>query len=111
VADPPVVAGSEPIPTPAPAAGVVADPQAPQGDKPARKRRRRRHGRPLEGEGATPKVASTGNGQGDATAAAHPPRAGGAVPPKARPEQAPAAHPNDSFLTRLGRKIKSLVGG
>ncbi|MBP3975677.1 ATP-dependent RNA helicase RhlB [Pseudoxanthomonas spadix] len=111
VADPPVVAGSEPIATPAPAAGVVADPQAPQGDKPARKRRRRRHGRPLEGEGATPKVASTGNGQGDATAAAHPPRAGGAVPPKARPDQAPAAHPNDSFLTRLGRKIKSLVGG
>lgn len=113
MADPPVVAGSEPIAAPAPAAGVVADPQAAQGDKPARKRRRRRHGRPLEGEGvAAPKVASSGNA--GAVTAPHPPRpprAGGTVPPKPRPDQAPAAHPNDSFLTRLGRKIKSLVGG
>jgi ATP-dependent RNA helicase RhlB len=109
VADPPVVAGSEPIAAPAPAAGVLADPQAAPGDKPARKRRRRRHGRPLEGEGVAPKVASSGNA--GAVTAPRPPRAGGTAPPKPRPEQAPPAHPNDSFLTRLGRKIRSLVGG
>lgn len=63
---------------------------APEGDRKPRKRRRRRHGRPLEGaEGA---VASA------------------AVPavPKAA---AKATDENAGFLTRLGRKIRSLVGG
>ncbi len=63
---------------------------APEGGRKPRKRRRRRHGRPLEGaEGA---VASA------------------AVPavPKAA---AKATDENAGFLTRLGRKIRSLVGG
>ncbi len=64
----------------------------PEGERKPRKRRRRRHGRPLEGaEGATANAAP---------AAA------------AKPASAPKpADGNASFLTRLGRKIRSLVGG
>ncbi|MFT3761299.1 MAG: ATP-dependent RNA helicase RhlB [Pseudoxanthomonas sp.] len=75
--------------SPAPANPVVADAAAkPEGERAPRKRRRRRHGRPLEG--------------GDAVAApvAAPPKPAAATPPG-----------NDSFLTRLGRRLKSLVGG
>jgi ATP-dependent RNA helicase RhlB len=109
--DPLVAASTGPAPAAAPGAGAVIDPLAPQGDKPARKRRRRRHGRALEGgEGAVANPASA------AAPAEKPapraPRPAASVAPKARPAEAPAAvHPNDSFLTRLGRKIKSLVGG
>ena len=59
----------------------------PEGERAPRKRRRRRHGRPLEGVDAV------------------------SAPPVAKP--VPAATPapaNDSFLTRLGRKVKSLFG-
>ncbi|MET0288057.1 MAG: ATP-dependent RNA helicase RhlB, partial [Pseudoxanthomonas sp.] len=59
--------------------------------------RRRRHGRPLENaEGAVQ------------------PQAQGAGAPAARaatPATPVAVQANDSFLTRLGRKIKALVGG
>jgi len=63
---------------------------APEGDRKPRKRRRRRHGRPLEGaEGVVASVAAP------------------AVPKTA----AKATDENAGFLTRLGRKIRSLVGG
>ncbi|GAB2499820.1 ATP-dependent RNA helicase RhlB [Pseudoxanthomonas sangjuensis] len=77
-------------PRPERAAGPVVASEAtkPEGERPPRKRRRRRHGRPLEGA--------------DAVAAPV------AVAP-AKPAGQPAAA-NDSFLTRLGRKLKSLVG-
>ncbi|WDS35427.1 ATP-dependent RNA helicase RhlB [Pseudoxanthomonas sp.] len=104
--DPLVAAKAGPVQANAP--GAVADGQAPQGDKPARKRRRRRHGRPVEGGEATQGAASSVGGD----VAAKAPRTAGNPPPKARPADAPVvATSNDSFLTRLGRKIKSLVGG
>ncbi len=63
---------------------------APEGDRKPRKRRRRRHGRPLEGaEGAVASVAA----------------------PAAPKVAAQAKDENAGFLTRLGRKIRSLVGG
>jgi len=64
----------------------------PEGERKPRKRRRRRHGRPLEGaEGAVANAAPV---------AAKP----AAAPPK-------PADDNAGFLTRLGRKIRSLVSG
>ncbi|PZQ27923.1 MAG: ATP-dependent RNA helicase RhlB [Stenotrophomonas acidaminiphila] len=71
---------------------VRADAAAlPEGERKPRKRRRRRHGRPLEGaEGA---VAN-------------------AAPVAAKPAVAPKpADDNAGFLTKLGRKIRSLVSG
>ncbi|WP_213603633.1 ATP-dependent RNA helicase RhlB [Pseudoxanthomonas japonensis] len=71
---------------------VRADAAAlPEGERKPRKRRRRRHGRPLEGaEGA---VAN-------------------AAPVAAKPAAAPKpADDNAGFLTKLGRKIRSLVSG
>lgn len=65
----------------------------PEGDRAPRKRRRRRHGRPLEGaEAAT-------NDQKPSTQ--HKPAVKAAQP----------AAESSSFLTRLGRKLKSLVSG
>lgn len=94
----------------APVPGGAPDAQAPEGEKRPRKRRRRRHGRPLEG-GETP--ASANGETSSAGAAPKPPRVASPKPPKPVPAPAvpaPAAG-NDSFLTRLGRKIKSMVGG
>lgn len=88
----------DPAATPAPAVAAVAAAAAPavaastvpEGERPARKRRRRRHGRPLEGaEGAVATPAATAS----------------------KPVQAAAVQDNSSFLTRLGRKLKSLVSG
>ena len=64
----------------------------PEGErKPPRKRRRRRHGKPLEGAEAA--IAN-------------------AAPAAAKPAPAPTpADDNAGFLTRLGRKIRSLVSG
>ena len=80
-----------------PATAALAQPAAPStgieddARKP-RKRRRRRHGRPLEGEaGTTPNAPLPA---GDKTAPA--PAAGGDKP---------------SLFSRIGRRIKSLVGG
>ncbi|KAF1718857.1 ATP-dependent RNA helicase RhlB [Pseudoxanthomonas wuyuanensis] len=88
--EPDADAAGKPAPAaaPAPALGTTAKPE---GDRPPRKRRRRRHGRPLEGEGM-------------------------ATPVSAKPASAPAPaasapKDNSSFLTRLGRKLKSLVSG
>ncbi|MFT4256202.1 MAG: ATP-dependent RNA helicase RhlB [Pseudoxanthomonas sp.] len=63
----------------------------PEGERAPRKRRRRRHGKPLEGgEGIT-----TQN-----------------VQQAAKPQTAaPAQAADDSWLTRIGRKVKSLFGG
>ena len=72
----------------------VARPEAaalPEGERKPRKRRRRRHGRPLEGaEGAVANVAPSA--------------------PKSASAPKPADE-NAGFLTRLGRKIRSLVSG
>ncbi|MCR6625960.1 MAG: ATP-dependent RNA helicase RhlB [Pseudoxanthomonas sp.] len=71
---------------------VRADAAAlPEGERKPRKRRRRRHGRPLEGaEGAM----------------------ANAAPVAAKPAAAPKpADDNAGFLTKLGRKIRSLVSG
>ena len=75
------------LPQPAaPSTGIEDDARKP------RKRRRRRHGRPLEGEaGTTPNAPLPA---GDKTAPA--PAAGGDKP---------------SLFSRIGRRIKSLVGG
>lgn len=75
-----------------PKPGVAAhagDAAKPEGERAPRKRRRRRNGRPLEGA--------------DAVAAPQ------AVSPK--PQQSAPAGGGDSFLTRMGRKVKSLFGG
>ncbi len=74
----------ESAPRPTPSNG----PTPLEAERAPRKRRRRRHGRPLEGaEGiAAPQV-------------------------QAKPQApAPVANDNDSFLTKLGRKVKSLFG-
>ncbi|TBV75378.1 ATP-dependent RNA helicase RhlB [Pseudoxanthomonas winnipegensis] len=114
VADTPLAEAPRAVPAAVADIEAPHDPNAPQGEKRPRKRRRRRHGRPVEGaEGATPPSAGSGN-------AAAGPRAPRAKPeplaaaPVAKAKPAPAAASaagNDSFLTRLGRKIKSLVGG
>lgn len=80
----------EGAPPPAPVvANAEAKPAAQlEGERAPRKRRRRRHGRPLEGADAV------------------------SVQIAAAPAPvAAAAGTGDSFLTRLGRKLKSLVGG
>ncbi|RZA32478.1 MAG: ATP-dependent RNA helicase RhlB [Lysobacteraceae bacterium] len=81
-----------PVSTPVTAAPAAAADNAsingPDATRPPRKRRRRRHGVPVDGA-AAPTVAS-------------------------QPAQAPkpaAAADNSSFLTKLGRKLKSLVSG
>ncbi|NDK39725.1 ATP-dependent RNA helicase RhlB [Pseudoxanthomonas gei] len=94
---PPREAGvtSTPVATPAPAPVASAAVSAAAGDadatRPPRKRRRRRHGVPVDGATAT------------ATA---PQQAQAAQAPKAA-----ASADNSSFLTKLGRKLKSLVSG
>jgi ATP-dependent RNA helicase RhlB len=71
---------------PKPATGTEGD------GKPPRKRRRRRHGRPLEGADAATSTATPSSADKAATTHA----AGGDKP---------------SLLSRIGRRIKSLVGG
>ncbi|MGB3393959.1 MAG: ATP-dependent RNA helicase RhlB, partial [Stenotrophomonas sp.] len=58
-----------------------------------RKRRRRRHGRPVEGAEVVPQ-----NGNGSP------------VQVQAKPMRA-SGNDNDSFLTRLGRKIRRMLAG
>lgn len=94
---PPREAGvtSTPVATPAPAPVASAAVSAAAGDadatRPPRKRRRRRHGVPVDG----------------ATATAIAPQQGQA----AQAPKAAASADNSSFLTKLGRKLKSLVSG
>ncbi|QDY51001.1 ATP-dependent RNA helicase RhlB [Stenotrophomonas maltophilia] len=68
------------------------------GERKPRKRRRRRHGRPVEGgEGVQ---ANAGNGAGPVTP----------VQVVAKPVRT-AADSGDSFLTRIGRKIRRMLSG
>ena len=71
-------------------AGSSTQPDVAADTRPPRKRRRRRHGKPLE------------NAEGIVTPATTPATSASA---------AVAATDNSSFLTRLGRKLKSLVSG
>ena len=71
-------------------AGSSTQPEVAADTRPPRKRRRRRHGKPLE------------NAEGIVTPA---------VTPATSASAAVAATDNSSFLTRLGRKLKSLVSG
>ncbi|MXV06472.1 ATP-dependent RNA helicase RhlB [Xanthomonas sp. LMG 9002] len=103
----PAAAAPAPAPKPpraAPAEGAVP---AVEGERAPRKRRRRRGGRPLEGAEGAP----AGNGStAPATAAPAKPVQVVATPVKAaRQADRSAAAKNDSFLTRLGRKLRSLV--
>lgn len=84
-------------------AGEEAGIDAVQGEKAPRKRRRRRRGRPLEGADGQPVPAA------DATAA---PAVGAAGPVHvpATPVRKPV-DVSDSFLTRVGRKIRRMLGG
>ena len=78
-----------------------AQPAAAEGDAPARKRRRRRRGRPLEGA----------EGAAQAQAAA-PQQAARPAVPKYVPANKSAATPaadQPSLLSRIGRRLKSLV--
>ncbi|MBN6114280.1 ATP-dependent RNA helicase RhlB [Xanthomonas bonasiae] len=89
-------------PTPKPARPAVDGAPAADGERAPRKRRRRRGGRPLEGaEGAAPAAVATGD------APAKPVQVRAAR--QGERAAAPAAAANDSFLTRLGRKLRSLV--
>ncbi|GAB3065425.1 ATP-dependent RNA helicase RhlB [Stenotrophomonas tumulicola] len=82
----------------APRADAAAqDPALQDGERKPRKRRRRRNGRPVEGaEGA-------GNGSGAAHATVGP------VQVVAKPVR--GVDPSDSFLTRIGRKIRRMLAG
>ncbi|CBA17357.1 ATP-dependent RNA helicase RhlB [Xanthomonas albilineans] len=75
-----------------------------EGERPPRKRRRRRGGRPLD--------AAEGVQSGNVAVSAKPVQVV-ATPVKAarQGERAAASVKNDSFLTRLGRKLRSLVSG
>ena len=92
--EPSVVAAS--VAAPAAAAAAPVSPSAPHAGadaaRPPRKRRRRRNGVPVDGAAAP--------------STAVPAMAQASVAPKA-----PAVADNSSFLTKLGRKIKSLVSG
>ncbi|MEJ1097590.1 MULTISPECIES: ATP-dependent RNA helicase RhlB [unclassified Pseudoxanthomonas] len=74
-------------------ASKPADAAQPEGDRAPRKRRRRRHGRPLEGAEAATNEQKPSTQHKPATKVAQP------------------AAESSSFLTRLGRKLKSLVSG
>ena len=80
------------------AEAAAAAPQAGEGDKAPRKRRRRRRGRPLEGAEA---------GVDAAIQAAGPVQ----VPATPVRKAEPKADPSESFLTRMGRKIRRMLGG
>ncbi|WP_340649153.1 ATP-dependent RNA helicase RhlB [Pseudoxanthomonas winnipegensis] len=114
IADTPLAEAPRAVPAAVADVEAPHDPNAPQGEKRPRKRRRRRHGRPVEGaEGATPPSAGSGNAAAGPRAPRAKPEPSAAAPvAKAKPAPAAASSAgNDSFLTRLGRKIKSLVGG
>ncbi|WP_433853383.1 ATP-dependent RNA helicase RhlB [Stenotrophomonas nitritireducens] len=91
-----VAAAAEAAPAPRPPRPPRAEgapDAAVEGERAPRKRRRRRHGRPVEGAEAAAVAASTGPVQVPAT----PMRAAG--------------NDSDSFLTRLGRKIRRMLAG
>jgi ATP-dependent RNA helicase RhlB len=77
-------------------AAVAQDPAMQDGERKPRKRRRRRNGRPLEGaEGTNPQGATTAQG----------------APVQVVAKPVRSADPGDSFLTRIGRKIRRMLAG
>ena len=68
-----------------------------EGERAPRKRRRRRHGRPVEGAEAAVAAPAVASGNGPVQVPATPMRASG--------------NDSDSFLTRLGRKIRRMLAG
>ena len=105
-AAPPVAAAAETVaapvaaPAPKPVRAAAEGAAAVDGERPPRKRRRRRGGRPLEGaEGAAASVPTDAPAKPVQVRAAR----------QGERAAAPAAAANDSFLTRLGRKLRSLV--
>ncbi|MBN6102797.1 ATP-dependent RNA helicase RhlB [Xanthomonas sp. CFBP 8703] len=90
-------------PTPKPARPAVDGAPAADGERAPRKRRRRRGGRPLEGAESAATAATVATGD----APAKPVQVRAAR--QGERAAAPAAAANDSFLTRLGRKLRSLV--
>ncbi|MBO9717432.1 MAG: ATP-dependent RNA helicase RhlB [Pseudoxanthomonas sp.] len=89
-------AGSAPRPPrPAQAAGAQGEARA-DGERGPRKRRRRRHGKPVDGQA---------NAQGSAATSPSQVPAQRQAPVPAVPAQ------KDSFLARIGRKLRSLVPG
>ncbi|WP_409476209.1 ATP-dependent RNA helicase RhlB [Stenotrophomonas sp. Y-13] len=68
-----------------------------EGERAPRKRRRRRHGRPVEGAEAAVAAPAVAAGNGPVQVPATPMRASGSD--------------SDSFLTRLGRKIRRMLSG
>ncbi|QNH11140.1 ATP-dependent RNA helicase RhlB [Xanthomonas sp. SI] len=102
----PVAAAAETVaapvaaPAPKPVRAAAEGAAAVDGERPPRKRRRRRGGRPLEGaEGAAASVSTDAPAKPVQVRAAR----------QGERAAAPAAAANDSFLTRLGRKLRSLV--
>ncbi|WP_369978940.1 ATP-dependent RNA helicase RhlB [Xanthomonas bundabergensis] len=87
-------------PTPKPARVAAEGAPAAEGERAPRKRRRRRGGRPLDGAEGAAAVATS-----DAPAKPVQVRAAR----QGERAAAPVAAANDSFLTRLGRKLRSLV--
>ncbi len=75
----------------------AANSPAVEGERAPRKRRRRRHGRPVEGA-----TAEGGAGQ---------PVTPVQVTARSMRNPAPAADPGASFLTRIGRKIRRMLSG
>ena len=73
----------------------AVQPQA-EGERAPRKRRRRRHGRPVEGAEAAVQATSTSTSTG---------------PVQVQAKFMREANANDSFLTRLGRKIRRMLAG
>ena len=89
------------------AEAAIEAPQAGEGEKAPRKRRRRRRGRPVEGaEAGVPVDAAAVAGQVQAGA----PAGTGPVHVPATPVRR-GADASDSFLTRMGRKIRRMLGG
>lgn len=95
-----VAAAAEPAAAPRPPRPPRAEgaPEAAvEGERAPRKRRRRRHGRPVEGAEAAVAAPAPASGNGPVQVPATPMRASG--------------NDSDSFLTRLGRKIRRMLSG
>ena len=83
-------------PRPPQAEDAAQDPALADGERKPRKRRRRRNGRPVEG-------AEAGTESGTSTTPVSP------VQVMAKPVR--GVDPSDSFLTRIGRKIRRMLAG
>ncbi|MBN8792842.1 MAG: ATP-dependent RNA helicase RhlB [Stenotrophomonas nitritireducens] len=95
-----VAASAEAAPAPRPPRPPRAEgaPEAAvEGERAPRKRRRRRHGRPVEGVETAAAAAAAAVGNGPVQVPATPMRQSG--------------NDSDSFLTRLGRKIRRMLSG